>query len=439
MAWDFSTDPDYQRTLDWVATFVREELEPLEVVFPNQEYLPLDETRRKVIEPLQQQVRDRGLWAAHLGPELGGSGLCAVDLALLNEILGRSTWASIVFGTMAPDTGNAEILARFGTAEQKETYLQPLLDGDIRSCFSVTEPQGGGDPKVFTTTAMRDGDDWVINGLKYFSSHADIAAVILVMAITNPDVPFHQGTSIFVIPRGTPGVVMEANHHLWGSPEWEPAHGLVRYDNVRVPSSAMLGAEGQGFKVMQTRMAGGRIHMSMRAIGFCQRALEMLAERAKSRFTQGSVLAEKQFVQGYLADSYTELHQFRLAVMHAAWTIDHKGADGARREIAMVKTTMAKVSQNIIQRTIQVHGALGTTAEVPLMKWMESALIFGIADGPSEVHRINLARDLFKHVEGTEALWPTQFLAYRLDRARQKYAGIVDTIPHIPAPVDYRW
>ena len=238
MAWDFSTEPEFEKKLDWIRDFVRDEVEPLEVLFPGCEFLPLDDERRRIVDPLKQQVRDQGLWAPHLGPELGGQGFGAVKLTLINEILGRSTWAPIVFGTQAPDTGNAEILARFGTQEQKDRYLAGLLSGEIFSCFSMTEPQGGSDPRVFTTRAVREaeGEHWVINGRKYFSSNASVASFFIVVAITDPDVPVHRGASTFLIPAGTPGLNIEATHHLVGSPPHEPGHSLVHYDNVRVPA-----------------------------------------------------------------------------------------------------------------------------------------------------------------------------------------------------------
>lgn len=441
MGWDFATDPAFQERLDWVKGFVKEELEPLEVVFPDQEFLPLDDVRSKVVGPLQDEVRARSLWAPHLPKEFGGQGFTAVELCLLNEILGRSTWASIVFGTMAPDTGNSEILEKFGTAEQKATYLQPLRDGEIRSCFSVTEPQGGGDPKVFTTTAVRDGDDWVINGRKYFSSNADIAEFLIVMAITNPDVPVHRGASLFIVPRGTAGISFEGNHALFGSNPWAAHHALLRYDNVRVPADALLGELDGGFAVMQTRMGGGRLHMSMRAIGLCQRMIDIMAERALSRTTQGSRLADKQFVQGYLTDSWSELLQFRLMVLHASWVVDTYGGGStqARREIGAVKARMPYVTRGIAERTIQVLGALGTTEKMPVMQWLTNTMIFSLADGPTEVHKVNLARSLFKDFAPYEGDWPSEFLDDRLARARAKYGAVLDQIPYTPSPVVPNW
>jgi alkylation response protein AidB-like acyl-CoA dehydrogenase len=432
MAWDFSTDAEFEKKLDWVRAFVREEVEPLDVLFPGCEYLPLDDDRRKIIDPLKQRVRDEGLWAAHLGPELGGQGFGAVKLTLLNEILGRTGWGPIVFGTQAPDTGNAEILARFGTQAQKDRYLAPLLAGEIFSCFSMTEPQGGADPRVFTTRAVRDGTDWVINGRKYWSSNASVASFLIVVAITDPEVPVHRGASTFLVPRATPGLTIEATHHLFGSRRHEPGHSLVRYAGVRVPADAMLGEEGHGFQVAQSRLAGGRLHHAMRAIGVAQRAIDMMAERAKSRFTQGSSLADKQFVQGFIAESYTELMPFRLAVLHAAWLIDTQGERAARTEIGAIKVLTPKVIQSIVLRAIQVHGGLGITDQLPLMNMLTNGLALGLADGPTEAHKVNLARQLLKGYDEGDPEWPAAFLGRRLEAALAKYDGLVPAVPLTP-------
>ena len=242
MAWDFATEPEYQKKLDWADTFVREEVEPLDYVFPHMQFVPMTPEMRRIIDPLKDQVRAQGLWATHLGPELGGQGYGQLKLALLNEILGRSQWASIVFGCQAPDTGNAEIIAHYGTKEQKARYLQPLLDGEMFSCYSMTEPHAGADPTLFKTRAVKDGDEWVIDGWKYFSSNAKTASFLIVMVVTNPDVSPYQGMSMFLVPADTPGVKIERNVGLWGDRPNEGSHALIHYENVRVPEDALLGA-----------------------------------------------------------------------------------------------------------------------------------------------------------------------------------------------------
>ncbi|MFD0853907.1 acyl-CoA dehydrogenase family protein, partial [Actinomadura adrarensis] len=232
MAWDFETDPEYQELLDWADAFVRDEVEPLDLVLGDP-YDKADPNFQKLVRPLQQQVKERGLWACHLGPELGGQGYGQVKLALLNEILGRSRFAPSVFGCQAPDSGNAEIIAHFGTEEQKKLYLAPLLDGEISSSYSMTEPHGGADPTLFTTRAEKDGDGWVINGEKWFSSNAKHATFLIVMAVTNPDVSAYEGMSMFIVPAGTPGLTTVRNVGVGG--EREGSHGYLRYENVRVP------------------------------------------------------------------------------------------------------------------------------------------------------------------------------------------------------------
>ncbi|MFC3965244.1 acyl-CoA dehydrogenase family protein [Nocardia jiangsuensis] len=426
MAWDFETDPDYQAKLDWADEFVRTEVEPLDLVWPHEQFVPLTGKRRAAIAPLKQRVREQGLWATHLGPDLGGQGHGQVKLALLNEILGRCSWAPIVFGCQAPDTGNAEILAHYGTPEQKERYLRPLLDGELFSCYSMTEPQAGADPRQFTTTAVRDGDDWVLEGRKYFSSNARTAAFSIVMAITDPAAGAYKGMSMFLVPTDTPGIEIERDVRLYGEPEAAGQHALIHYSGVRVPDSALLGGAGQAFVIAQTRLGGGRIHHAMRTIGLAQKALDMLCERALSRETAGSSLAEKQFVQGYIADSWAQLAQFRLLVLHTAWKIDkHNDYRKVRKDIAAVKAVMPTVLHDIAWRSMQVHGALGVTDEVPLMKMITGAAVMGLADGPTEVHKTTVARQVLCDHSATEELWPTEWLPRKREAALAQYADFL--------------
>ena len=427
MAWDFRTDPEYQEQLDWVDTFVREEVEPLDLVFPDLQFVPLDEHRRRAIDPLKDEVRRRGLWATHLGPELGGQGYGQLKLALLNEILGRSQWASNVFGCQAPDTGNAEIIAHYGTPEQKERYLRPLLDGEMFSCYSMTEPHAGADPRMFTTRAVKDGDEWVINGWKFFSSNAKTASFLIVMAVTDPDVSAYQGMSMFLVPTDTPGVKIERNIGLAGEPLNEGFHALIHYDDVRVPAEALLGGEGQAFAIAQTRLGGGRIHHAMRTIGLAKKALDMMCERALSRETAGSLLGDKQFVQGYIADSYAQLVQFRLFVLYTAWEIDeYNDYQKVRKDIATAKVVMPTVLHDIAWRSMQVHGALGTSNEMPFFQYIHGAAVMGLADGPTEVHKVTIARQLLRDYKPSDDLWPTEHIPKKLDAARAKYAEYLE-------------
>lgn len=423
MAWDFETDPEFQELLDWADTFVRDEVEPLDLIWPHLQFTPLSEARRTVIDPLKEQVRGKGLWATHLGPDLGGQGYGQLKLALLNEILGRSQWAPIVFGCQAPDTGNAEIIAHYGTPDQKDRYLRPLLEGEVFSCYSMTEPQGGADPTQFKTAAVRDGDDWVINGHKFFSSNASTASFLIVMVVTNPDVSPYQGMSMFLVPTDTPGVNIVRNSGLYGEADGEGSHALIHYDNVRVPDSALLGGEGQAFVIAQTRLGGGRIHHAMRTIGLSQKALDMMCERVLSRHTAGSLLADKQTVQGYIADSYAQLKQFRLLVLFTAWEIDkYNDYKKVRKDIATVKVVMPTVLHDIAWRAMQVHGALGVTNEMPFLGMVTGAAVMGLADGPTEVHKTTVAKQVLRGYTGTDGLWPTEWLPGKRDAARARFA-----------------
>jgi len=427
MAWDFETDPEYQKKLDWADEFVRAEVEPLDFVFPHQQFVPLDGTRRKIIDPLKDEVRRQGLWATHLGPELGGQGYGQLKLALLNEILGRSQWASVVFGCQAPDTGNAEIIAHYGTPEQKERYLQPLLDGEMFSTYSMTEPHAGADPTLFKTRAVKDGGEWVINGRKYFSSNAKTASFLIVMAVTNPDVSPYKGMSMFLVPSDSPGVNIERNVGLWGDALNEGSHALIHYEDVRVPDESLLGGEGQAFVIAQTRLGGGRIHHAMRTIGMAQRAIDMMCERALSRETAGSILADKQFVQGYIADSYAQLAQFRLFVLYTAWEIDkYNDYKRVRKDIAVAKVVMPTVLHDIAWRAMQVHGALGTTNEMPFFGMIHGAGVMGLADGPTEVHKITIARQVLRDYRPSTGMWPTAWIPGKIDAAQAKFAEYLE-------------
>ena len=420
MSWDFETDPDFQSELDWAEAFVREEVEPLDYVLGSEWdiHAPLF---KKLVRPLQARVRDRKLWACHLGPELGGQGYGQVKLALLNEVLGRSRFGPIVFGCQAPDTGNSEILAHYGTSAQKEKYLYPLLRNEIVSCFSMTEPQGGADPKVFSARAVRDGDQWVINGEKWFSSNARYASFFIVMAVTAPDAPPYERMSMFIVPADTPGVKILRNVQLADEPE--ATHAYMSYEDVRIPLDHMLGEPGQAFVVAQTRLGGGRIHHAMRTLGTAQRAFEMMCERALSRSTQGELLANKQMVQEKIADSWIELEQYRLLLMRTAWRIDkYKDYRMVRADIAAIKALMPKLFHDVAQRALHLHGSLGVSTEMPFMDMVIHSYHMGLADGPTEVHKVTVARQVLGQFKGTETMFPAYHVPARAAAARAKFA-----------------
>ena len=427
--WDFSTEPEFQQQLDWMDAFVRTEVEPLDLLFPSggDPYDVRNESSRAILKPLQEQVKARGLWACHLGPELGGPGYGQLKLALMNEILGRSYWAPTVFGTAAPDTGNAEILAIYGTVEQKERYLQPLLDGAIVSSFSMTEPQAGADPNEFVCRATLEGDEWVIDGEKWFSSNARFAEFLIVMAVTDPDAPPYNRMSMLIVPADTPGVEIMRNVSTMAESDEldEGIHGYIRYNQVRVPLDAMLGGRGEAFKLAQSRLGGGRVHHAMRTVGRCQRAFDMMCERALSRRTQGESLSRKQAVQTYIADSWIELQQYRLMVLHTAWKIDNLPHGAARVDIAMCKVAMAKVYHDIVQRALHVHGSLGTTNELPLAAMWMSVPSLALADGPTEVHRTTIAKGVLGGYSPAPGLFPTEHILPKREAARERYAAIL--------------
>ena len=424
MGWDFETDADYQQQLDWVTQFVREEVEPLEHVLGHPADVH-DPRRAVLVKPLQAEVKRRRLWACHLGPELGGQGYGQVKLALLNEILGRARYGPTVFGCQAPDSGNAEILAHYGTPEQKRRYLEPLLNNDIVSCFAMTEPQGGADPKVFTTQAVRDGDHWVIRGQKWFASHANFAEFLITMAITDPDAPPYQRMSMFIVPRDTPGLRIIRN--VGFVTEKVATHGYLSFDDVRVPADHMLGPQGGAFVVAQVRLGGGRIHHAMRTIGEARRALDMMCERALSRVTQGERLARKQMVQERIADSWIELEQFRLLVLRTAWLIDkHRNYKTVRGDISAIKAIMPKVLHDIASRALQLHGSLGISEEMPFAGLVMQSFHMGLADGPIEVHKVTLAREVLSRYRATEDLFPSYHLPEVRARAIDKYRAALE-------------
>jgi acyl-CoA dehydrogenase len=427
MAWDFSTEPEFEAKLEWMRGFVRDEIFPLET-------LDLDhDTFLKVVRPIQQQVRDQGLWASHLPPELGGGGFGQLKLGLMHEILGQSPYAPFVFGNNAPDSGNAELLAvgieSSGRDEHREKWLQPLLDGRLRSAFSMTEPgTAGSDPTLLQTRAVRDGDEWVINGHKWFTSNGSIADILLVMAVTNPDVHPYQGSSMIVVPADTPGVdivrdvpTMEhpvEHFGLYGG------HAEIVYTDVRVPYDNLIGREGEGFVLAQKRLGPGRIHHCMRWLGQAKRAFDMMCERAVSRYAHGSTLAEKQIVQQWVADSMAEMTAARLMTLHAAWKMDQVGAASARVEIAMIKYYGAQVLYNVIDRAIQTHGSLGFSTDLPLEHMYRAARAARIYDGPDEVHKVTVARKVLKDYKPVDV--PTEHIPTRRQGAQAKFAQLLE-------------
>ncbi|GAA4755242.1 acyl-CoA dehydrogenase family protein [Actinomycetospora chibensis] len=422
MAWDFSTEPEFEQQLAWMRTFVREEILPLET-------LDLDgPALRAATAPMQEEVKARGLWAAHLPPELGGGGFGQVKLGLMHEILGQCVYAPSVFGNNAPDSGNAELLALGANEAQKKQWMEPLLDGRLRSAFSMTEPNAGADPTLLTTRAERVGDEYVINGHKWFTSNGSVADFLIVMAVTDPDAAPRRRASMFVVPVGTPGVEVVRDIPTMEHPEegtgYAGGHSEVLYRDVRVPGENLIGAEGDGFLLAQKRLGPGRIHHCMRWLGQSRRAFDMLCERAVSRHTHGSLLSEKQMVQDWIATSTAEMTAARLMTLQAAWKMDQGGTEAALTDIAMIKFYGASVLYNVIDRAIQVHGSLGYTTDLPLESMYRHARAARIYDGPDEVHKVTVARRVLRDYEPREV--PTEHVPTRREAARRKFAHLLD-------------
>jgi acyl-CoA dehydrogenase len=427
VAWDFSTDEAFEAQLAWMRGFVREEIMPLEVLSLNHEQL------LTVMRPLQQEVKDRGLWAAHLPAELGGMGFGQVKLGLMHEILGQSMYGPVVFGNNAPDSGNAELLAAgmemTGREDIRERWLAPLLAGTLRSGFSMTEPDtAGSDPRLLKSRAVRDGEEWVINGHKWYTTNGSVADILIVMAVTNPEVHAYQGSSMFVVPVDTPGVTILRDVGAMDHPDVVYGqfgnHAEILYEDVRVPLDHLIGPEGSGFLLAQTRLGPGRIHHCMRWLGQSQRAFDMMCERALSRYTHGSLLADKQTIQNWIADSKAEMHAARLMTLHAAWKMDQVGASASRDEIAMIKYYGATVLHNVIDRAIQTYGSLGYSSDMPLESMYRAARAARIYDGPDEVHRQTVARHALKNYEPHEV--PTDHVPTRATAARLKFAEVLE-------------
>jgi acyl-CoA dehydrogenase len=427
MSWDFQTEPEFQEKLDWMRDFVREEVWPLEVLDGDRA------TRARLIKPLQDQVKARGLWACHLSPELGGQGYGQVKLGLMNEILGASMYASPIFGNQAPDSGNSEILSLYGNPEQKKRWMEPLLAGEIRSAFSMTEPApgAGADPTMLRTTAVLDGDEWVINGHKWFTSNGMVADIIIAMVVTEPEEenPYARA-SMILVPKGTAGLNVVRNIPTMGG-EADPdgfGHSEILYENCRVPKENLLGERGGGFLVAQMRLGPGRIHHCMRWLGQARRAFDMLCERALQRDAFGGPLARKQTVQNWIADSAAEMTAARLMTLYAAWKIDTEGVPATRQEISMIKFYGAKVLHDVIDRAIQVHGALGFSADLPLEAMYRAARAGRIYDGPDEVHRVTLARHVLRDYSAPEGPWPRDHIPTRREAAQRKFAAQLEAV-----------
>ena len=368
-----------------------------EHVYPNEQaFAREDDAADALVAGLRQEAKDAGLWAPHLPPEAGGSGSGFLEYAYLNEEIGRSMYAQLIFGCQAPDAGNGEILHLFGTEQQKKQFLEPLVSGATRSFFGMTEPEvSGSDPTGLRSRAARDGDEWVINAHKWFSSGADGAGFGIVMVVTDPDADPHRRASMILVPTDTPGYelvrkipVMGHEGRGWGT------HCETRFTDVRVPVENVLGEPGDGFRIAQKRLGPGRIHHVMRWLGQMQRAFDLMCSYSLERKTFGEPLADKQTIQNWIAESAAEIQACRLLTMQAAQRIDD--GDEARVEVSALKFYAAKVLNDVIDRALQVHGGLGMTEDTPLASMWRQARAGRIYDGPDEVHKMVVARRILR-------------------------------------------
>jgi len=391
---DFSIPETVQTLAKTIETFIREELIPLEKDFLTGKTTEL----MSELADKRLRVQELGLWLPHLPKEYGGMGLSLMEFAHVSEKLGLSPLGHYVFNCQAPDVGNMELLLHFGTEEQKERYLIPLAKGEIRSCFAMTEPEfAGSNPTQMGTTADKKGDDYVINGHKWFASAADGAEFAIVMALTDVDAESrYMRASQIIVPTDTQGYEFVRNIPVMGhAGEGYFSHGELRFTNCRVPQSNRIGGEGSGFALAQERLGPGRIHHCMRWIGVCERALELMCQHAATReVAPDRPLATRHVIQSWIAESRAEINAARLLVLHAAWKIDQDGAYAARNEISLIKFYVAGVLQEVLDRAIQVHGGLGMTDYTPLSFWYRHERAARIYDGPDEVHKTVVARRL---------------------------------------------
>ena len=392
---DFSIPPSIVDVLPRVRELIERDVVPLEPALMAKPFSELVPRLREI----RQKVKQMGLWAPHVPKDHGGMGLNCVEYALVGEELGRSPLGHYVVNAQAPDAGNTEILREFGTPAQRQRWLVPLVAGEIRSCFAMTEPgYPGSNPVWMGTTAHRQGDEYVLNGRKWFASAADGARFAIVMAVTDANAEPHRRASMIVVPADTPGFRRVRNISCMGhaGDDWA-SHAELSFENCRVPRENLLGTEGTGFAMAQARLGPGRIQHCMRWIGVCRRSLELMCGRAAAReLAPGDPLESRQIVQSWIAESRAAIDAARLLVLHAAWTIDTKGIAEAREAISLIKFHVAGVMEEVVDRAIQTHGALGISDDTVLSWFYRQERAARIYDGPDEVHKVVVAKRILK-------------------------------------------
>ena len=386
---------EMKKILVTLREFIEKEVIPLEALLLNHEYDPL----MAQLEEKRKTAKSLGFWLPQIPQEYGGMGLSLVEHGQVSEVLGRSPLGHYVLNCQAPDAGNMEILMEHGTLEQKGKYLMPLLAGEVRSCFSMTEPENpGSNPTWMSTVAVKDGDDYVITGHKWFSTGAEGAAFAIVMAITDPQAEKYKRASQIIVPTDSRGFRLVRKTSVMGErgAGWA-SHCEIMYDAVHVPQGNLLGPEGAGFAIAQERLGPGRIHHCMRWIGICERAFDLMCEQAIRReVAPGRPLAEQGTIQNWVAESRAEINAARLMVLDAAHKIDEQGQYAAREEVGLIKFYVAGVLQRVLDRALQTHGALGMTDETPIAFWYRHERAARIYDGPDEVHKRSVAKRIFQ-------------------------------------------
>ena len=390
---DFAIPSHLVDTLAAVDRLLAERIIPAEAAVLEQGFVKA----APLLAELRAAVQAAGLWGPQIPKDAGGMGLGLVDHALVSERIGRSPLGHYAFGCQAPDAGNLEVLHKWGTAEQKARWMAPLAKGEIRSCFSMTEPENAGsNPVLLSCTATLDGDHWVVDGHKWFTTGADGAAFAIVMAVTNPEATPHARASMIIVPTDTPGFELVRNIPIMGDAGggWA-SHGEIRYHACRVPKANLLGPQGAGFLIAQERLGPGRIHHCMRWIGICERTFQLMCQRAVSReIAPDKTLASRQIIQAWIAEARAEIDAARLMTLSAAGTIESQGFQAAREQVSLIKFYVADVMMRLIDRAIQVHGALGVTSDTLLAHYYVHERGARIYDGPDEVHKMVVAKRL---------------------------------------------
>ncbi|MCK5540165.1 MAG: acyl-CoA dehydrogenase family protein [Deltaproteobacteria bacterium] len=393
---DFTISDRIQTIVEMINEFVEAELIPLEPEFLVKDFKEL----LPVLREKQEMVKKMELWAPNFPVECGGMGLSLLEHGLVSEALGRSPLGHYTFWCQAPDAGNVEILHEHGTKEQKQRYLNPLVRGEIRSCFAMTEvDMPGSNPVMLETTATKDGNDYVINGHKWYTTAADGADFAITMAVTNPEASTYRQASMIIVPTSTPGFNLVRNIPVMGHEGSDYfSHGEILFESCRVPQENLLGTEGQGFVMAQDRLGPGRIHHCMRWLGICQRAFDLMCKRANERVISpdGKTLGQQQTIQNWIAESAAELQAARLLTLNSAWQIDKNGAAAARDSISTIKFVVANTMNKIVDRALQVHGGLGMTDDTILAFFYRHERAARIYDGADEVHKSSLAKRILK-------------------------------------------